>query len=617
MSFGELKYYESYDSGITFLSMTNEAQANTLQDDFFSILKTNLQKLSVFHSRYSFSDFFTIIRKKEDSHSYIEIRHTAEKASCAEITLPCTFLSDHSFPSYLQSFGDDDFLLRMDYNGIVTLQMGSVSFPYSNDSRFAPGSLIIQANPQNTNEDDLPFTAKSLNNAVSTIAPHITYDTKKESFSIPEKILYGGLCRQNLLSRFIDYLNEKFLDFLSGGRPEDYRIFPEDIEKRFCELTHWHTWGNEHRTFLRTNEHGDVVEKRPADFLHCLLITIQNGKFLLREDAETIQDTHRKVLTTLFDILADLFKDREHVLSAEQSLAEYRDIMENEGQDPLQKMQDIHESCMNIATGEFAFYLLLARKIYAQMDLTRAQLPYGKCDSFFVRKSSGQKGLGMEDYAIVLNEVSQNGAPLCYDKKITAFENAIHQSSAGFSLMRITEELQKCPSPTDCLSGPANQKIFLTHFQEFSQLTEYYNSFNQMFGYHSFITAINNSFNDPKFKLSHLVYVRNILRLQKKEFSKAMQQFPANALPYDLNVALEDADQTLQVKQEIKQSILDATKDKAEKTFNFALAIFGAFGVASSIVSILLSDSRSMGISVITMLVYLTIVAISYHRWDR
>ncbi len=617
MSFGELKYYESYDSGITFLSMTNEAQANTLQDDFFSILKTNLQKLSVFHSRYSFSDFFTIIRKKEDSHSYIEIRHTAEKASFAEITLPCTFLSDHSFPSYLQSFGDDDFLLRMDYNGIVTLQMGSVSFPYSNDSRFAPGSLIIQANPQNTNEDDLPFTAKSLNNAVSTIAPHITYDTKKESFSIPEKILYGGLCRQNLLSRFIDYLNEKFLDFLSGGRPEDYRIFPEDIEKRFCELTRWHTWSNEHRSFMRTNENGDIIEKRPADFLHCLLITIQNGKFLLREDEETIQDTHRKVLTTLFDILADLFKDREHVLSAEQSLAEYRDIMENEGQDPLQKMQDIHESCMNIATGEFAFYLLLARKIYAQMDLTRAQLPYGKCDSFFVRKSSGQKGLGMEDYAIVLNEVSQNGAPLCYDKKITAFENAIHQSSTGFSLMRITEELQKCPSPTDCLSCPANQKIFLTHFQEFSQLTEYYNSFNQMFGYHSFITAINHSFNDPKFKLSHLVYVRNILRLQKKEFSKAMQQFPANALPYDLNVALEDADQTLQVKQEIKQSILDATKDKAEKTFNFALAIFGAFGVASSIVSILLSDSRSMGISVITMLVYLTIVAISYHRWDR
>ncbi|MBQ8431424.1 MAG: hypothetical protein IJX28_00925 [Clostridia bacterium] len=620
MSFGVLKYYEAFDSGITFSSITNEQQAKKLQNDFFLDLKKNLQKLSVFNSHYLFSDFFAVTRKKEDTSTYIEIRHTSEKLCFNEVTLPCIFLSGHHFPSYLQPLGDDDFLMQIDYNGIVSLQMGGVSFQYSCDSRFTPNSLFIQSNNGISEEDNLPIAAKALDIAVASVAQHITYDPKRNAFSIPQNILYAGLSQQNLLAAFIDYLNEKFLDFLEKGKPQEYRIFPEDIEKRFSELTFWHPWSNEQQNFTHITETGDVMEKRPADFLHCLLLTIQNGKFLMRKGEEEIRDTQKRILTTIFEIIYDLLKNREQIFSVEQSMAEYRYIVENDGYDPLQKMVDVHESCMNLSTGEFAFYLLLARKIYAQIEITR-QNQNKKIRSFLIRESTYERGLGMDEYAIIVNESNQKNEPLFYAAKMAAFDRALRLESAGFSLLRITETLNeqmKEPSlPSISYPEQTNHKIFLTNYPDVSQLSEYYKNFFQNFRCHAFITATNHAFNNQGFKLSQLTYVRNILRLQKNSHKPLMQLFPSDKIPYDLISEANNADQILQVKQEIKQSLLDVAKRKTESTFNFALAIFGAFGVASSVVSILLSDNRSIGISVLAMLLYLIIVAISYRRWDE
>lgn len=620
MSFGHLRYFEAYDSGITFLPMTEEKLAKKLQDEFFVCLKENLQRESAFSGTHKLTDFFAVTRMREDTNTYIKIGHTFDKVGFAEVMLPCVFLPGRHFPATMLPINDDDFLVHIDYDGIVSTEMGSVNFQYAQESRFTPQSLMIRsASGKYGAEDDLPISAKSLDLAVSWFLRYVTYDAEKGTFSVDPGVLYGGMSRQNLFCGFIDYLNGRYLDFLAQGRPTDFRIFPEDIEKRLAELTHWHTWSGEHRSFLITRENGDLVEKRPADFLHCLLNTIENSVFLSRKPAEEFSATIRRTRMTLLEILYDLLKDKGSVFSAEQSMEEFRSIMDNQGYDPLRKLKDVQESCMNLATGEFAFYALLVRKLYGQIDRTRQQLrkKYGQ---FLVRKTTGQKGMSFETYAIVVNEVNQNDEPLCYNAKMYAFDRALNHLAAGFSLLRINEALLEQgedASPSDH-SGESSKSetIFLTNHPQMWQLRNFYERFRRFFQCHSLITAINHSFQDQDFHMSDLVYMKNILRLRHSQSMQVIRLLASDEAPYALIAEYESAANILDIKQEIKQAELEQAKRKNDRILNFALAVFGAFGVASSIVSILLSDAISMSISVAAMLMYLIIVAISYRRKD-
>ena len=66
------------------------------------------------------------------------------------------------------------------------------------------------------------------------------------------------------------------------------------------------------------------------------------------------------------------------------------------------------------------------------------------------------------------------------------------------------------------------------------------------------------------------------------------------------------------MKRQLKE---DHDKDKQSKhdnIFNLAFAIFGAFGVASSVVDILISDPICQSISLGSMILYLSVVIFSY-----
>ncbi len=581
-------YIEGYDTGIIFDSLTERRELSDYRRSFHGALKNKLiSRLPELLSDIGIKDarVSAVLNDEEDAFIRISIHNNDY------VTL---------FPR-----------IEICKSGMVYSSLKDINM-YTNDLAIGSHSLFAtgKSSPY-LSVDSLPVAAAILECSMEHFFKHHKYNLNTRKFETDDKIVYAGLSVNNILSRYAVYLMTKYRKFAALGKPHDFELFPKETADALNKLEDWFTYGAGRQSFLNEKEDGSVEEKRPAEFFRDLLDVINGLSFL--NDARTMDDVLRnKEKYTLegLTLLYPLFKDDPSVLSPEESLKEIILITENTGSSPIEGIANVLEGYCDMSGG-FINGLYTARIVYALIDEIKREIKkrYKRVSK---RSSTGEKGLTIEAHALIVHERIEDGA-VTFAERMRLAERAIRDK--GFSLLRVSDrvydsmkEYSLMPYENE-LTRLSNTYV---HCYKGYDHSEWDDRFKEAFKLSAYLKAVDSSFSDMSFDIAELIKTDVQLKEQGIAGCGIISYSSPEALGFSLSSEFEMTSERLELKRRLKEEEISVRKSKYDMIFNFAFAVFGAFGVASSIVSILLSDAVSQAISIGSIMLYLLVVLISY-----
>ncbi len=581
-------YIEAYDTGIIFDSLTDVARIKSFRKNFYSTLK---ETINLVLSSQTFREKAPNLRANvlinDDREDFISIRIYCDNMF---ITFPEIILNKSGM-----AFAKFDFLNA--YTALCSFT------PYS---IYSKGKSSPYANI-----DDLPLTVKMLERTIEEYSAHCHYDEGIKNLTVEKSKLYGGLNENNIISKYVHYLIDKFGEYNAQDKPDDFEVFPKETEEKLNKYVDWFQYGLDRQRFSNITDDGFVEEKRPAEFIRDLQDVINRKSLLVNVgNANDIMENEKTFIKEALEILYGLLADKADILSVEQSFEDYMSIVDTYGSDPLEKIARVLEGYFDLPSS-FASGLDVARAIYCCMDKAKEQLQK-KNKRFYLRKSTNKKGRAIEDFALLVHEEIQDGQ-VSFRKRLEIIDKGMEEDS--FSLLRVADNIKEklavieTEPHTQTVTRDGN--IYVHECEKFKYrdwTEEFYNAYKLA----CFFRAVDNSFDDLGFDITELVKTEVALKNIMAEYSDFISTHPKDEVGINLALEYDSIYRRLELKKRLKEEEISNRKSKYDMIFNFAFAVFGAFGVASSIVSILLSDTTSKAISIGSIMLYLLIVGISY-----
>ncbi len=583
-------YLESYDTGIDFDSLTDMARFKTFRKDFYNRFKENVNSMCtarVFKERIP--NLKTEVIFNDQMDDFIRIN----------------FYCDSMF--FLAP------TIYVNKSGIIYTKVNFIN-SHVIDTSYNPYSLYSKGDKSKfADVDDLPITVKILEQTIKNFSAHCRYDENFNNFSVEDSRLYGGLSEKNIISKYVHYLIEKFNDYCAQGKPNGFEVFSKETEEKLNKYESWFIYGAERQHFSNMTKDGFVEEKRPAEFIRDLQDVVNTKSNLV--DMNNIGDyinNQREFLKEALNILSGLFTNGQEIMSVEESLEDFIRIVDNMGYDPLEKIACILEGYFDMPSN-FGTGLDIARAVYCCADMTKEQLRK-KNKNFYTRNSTNIKGLGIEEFAIVLHEMIKDGQ-VSFCKRLEIVEKGIKKDS--FSLLRVSnsthEQLAVIESEPYTKTVIKDGNIYVHACKNF-EYDAWTKEFCTAFKLKSFFKALDHSFGDLSFDITDLVKTEVIIQNMMAEHKYFISNHSEETIGINLQIEYESVSHRMALKKRLKQEEINNHKEKYDRVFNFAFAVFGAFGVASSIVSILVSNATSKAISIGSIMIYLLIVLISYRN---
>ena len=582
-------YYESFDTGFSFDSIINKRASQLIKERFFYALKQKINQKFSDVKQFSASALkaSTVFCKDEDC--FIKINLQSNKIHLNE---------------YLPS-------IEINSNGMVYAKIENIN-SYGQDAVYSPHSLYFARNKYST-VDDLPLGIKMLELSIKHYLSQVRYNGEKNLFEIDDEVFYCGLSKNNLISKYADYLNDHFFKFCEAGVPSGYKLFPKEIEDALNELMAKSVYGANRQTFKCQSEEGEVQIKRPSEFFRDLQWVIEvlaslDCDSLDYEDEKAMQNLY---LQRIFDILSQLFANDKDAYSAQKSMDEYVSLVENVGKMPISAIADVLEGywCVQNAFSVASYAL---KVIYYLIDEIKKE--FGKKSKFIVRQNTLEKGLSFEEYAIVVHEKVDKAGEVSFVNRYNGVCNLVAQNC--FSVLMLGDKafsLLKENKKTDRFNKVTKlDNLFVHNFYEQAENFKWNNDFYTAFKFHSLMVAIDNSYDDINFEMLQLVNTQAVLQEERSKYDTFISENDSYNVGYNLMYESVFVTERISIKKQIREEYDRDKQKRHDKIFNFAFAVFGAFGVASSIVDILISDPFGQTVSIGSMLLYLLVVLLSY-----
>lgn len=452
-----------------------------------------------------------------------------------------------------------------------------------------------------------------------------------ELTSMEEDFYYKKIDTKNVVFQLFKYIYDKYNKYVIANCPYDFEIFPisekeayEKLVKGPCYPIHkYYTTDvlyDEEFSFKRKDEDGKDIIKYPYQLCE-MLIKYLFARYYHPLFAEGKED---EIYLFLLDFVTRYLPEGSYK-SAKESLEEIVSFKEKDYTElniaicyEKDLGSSLHDQFLPIKVMQYHMHNIVLEMKKKYSDFKIREDSYELCDGAF-----------KDAICICYEGFNKDAYPVLYNDYIKLFDISKKEETISFSLEKCYEENIKLFSneldnkaPVFALSQCENVFFYVqkrgSGEYEMKQRNMIRNCVTDALHYYTLFKSVDDNYNTTFGSLSDITHCSNRIKNIHSGIEEVITKYELDTtisnliFPYHLQVVSEKTINQLELKKELRVNEIRKTKEKQSLIFNILIGIFSAFGIASSIISLMNADTKGAIVSTISIIAYLLIVITSY-----